>query len=86
MIKRIKSEYAETTQVRVQKSLNSKGDLLYIQFEKFSSIIQQHFSILQESGNAMLIQLRCILQKLRDNPEIQLNEINMIYKEEIVDQ
>jgi len=51
VIKRIKSEYAETT---------------------------------QESGNAMLIQFRCLLQKLRDNPVIQPDEINMIYREVIV--
>ena len=34
----------------------------------------------------MLIQLRCLLQKLRDNPDIQPGEINMIYQEVIVDQ
>ena len=39
MIKRIKSEYAETTQVPLYNSLNSKGVMIGIKFEKFSPTI-----------------------------------------------
>ena len=41
MIKRIKSEYAETTQVRLYKSLNGKGDLKFeIFYQLFNNVVR----------------------------------------------